>query len=445
MSVLKHPRGMKVALACLALSVLAVGLASHPSSRPKPERKPRHHHVGLKKLEHIVFIIKENRTFDHYFGTFPGADGVTTGIISTGDTIPLGQAPDQTPRDISHSFQSAVLAINGGAMNQFDLIPGANQKGDYLSYTQYTEADLPNYFTYARLFVLADAFFSSLTGPSFPNHLYTVGAQSGGAINNPSNSAGRWGCDSPSNSRVQVEDDEGNMLTPQYPCFDFETLADELEAKGLSWKYYAPNQGESGYIWSALNAIAHIRLTDLWTQHVVPTAQFVDDAMNGTLPAVSWLVVNAAQSEHPPASVCVGENWTVEQINAIMLGSNWDSTAIFLTWDDFGGFYDHVPPPTVDNFGFGPRVPFLVISPWAKPGFIDHTVLEFSSMLKLVEERFDLDPLTQRDQDAADLIEAFDFKEGPRAPVILQPRTCPAGASTTAIVLDPQYHPGLTH
>jgi len=141
----------------------------------------------------------------------------------------------------------------------------------------------------------------------------------------------------------------------------------------------------------------------------------------------------------------VGENWTVEQINAIMLGTNWESTAIFMTWDDFGGFYDHVSPPVVDNFGFGPRVPLLVISPWAKPGFIDHTVLEFSSVLKFIEERFDLDALTVRDQDAADLVDAFDFKHGPRAPVILQPRTCPAGASTTAIELDPRYHAGLSH
>jgi phospholipase C len=441
----EYPRRLMATLACSVLCTLAIGVTSRTLFHPKLFRSRHHHHLGLSKIEHIVFIIKENRTFDHYFGAFPGADGATTGTISTGATIPLGHAPDRTPRDISHSFQSAVLAINNGGMDQFDLIAGANENGDYLAYTQYTEADLPNYFTYARLFVLADAFFSSLKGPSFPNHLYTVGAQSGGAINNPSNSAGRWGCDSPANSRVQIEDDEGNLLTPQYPCFDFETLVDELEAKGLSWKYYAPSQGESGYIWSALNAIAHIRLTDVWTQHVVPTAQFVDDAINGALPAVSWVVVNAAQSEHPPASVCVGENWTVEQVNAIMLGSDWESTAIFLTWDDFGGFYDHVAPPVADNFGFGPRVPLLVISPWAKSGFIDHTVLEFSSVLKLIEERFDLDALTERDAESADLIDAFDFRHGPRAPVILQSRTCSTGASTADIQLDPRFHGGLTH
>src|SRR5262249_10990505 len=135
---------------CAALSLLVVGLASQQLFRPKVLRKRHHHHAGMTKVDHIVFIVKENRTFDHYFGTFPGADGATTGTISTGATVVLGQAPDRTPRDISHSFQSAVLVINGGEMDRFDLIPGANQNGDYLAYTQYHEADLPNYFTYAR-------------------------------------------------------------------------------------------------------------------------------------------------------------------------------------------------------------------------------------------------------------------------------------------------------
>jgi phospholipase C len=254
---------------------------------------------GMNKIKHIVFIVKENRTFDNYFGTFPGADGATSGTISTGEVIPLGQAPDMTPRDIDHSYQAAIEAIDGGAMDRFDLIPGGNVNGDFLAYTQYKESDIPNYFKYARHFVLADAFFSSLQGPSFPNHLYTVGAQSGGAINNPANSNGRWGCDAPANSRVETLEDDGEF-GHVYPCFDFDTLADRLEERGLSWRYYAPGEGQSGYIWSALDAIRHIRLTSLWTQHVVATEQFVVDASNGNLPAVSWLVTKSGTSEHPP-------------------------------------------------------------------------------------------------------------------------------------------------
>ena len=199
-------------------------------------------------------------------------------------------------------------------------------------------------------------------------------------------------------------------------------------------------QDKSGYIWSALDAIRHIRLTSLWTQHVVPTEQFVKDAESGKLPAVSWLVTSAGLSEHPPASVCLGENWTVEQLNAVMRGPEWKSTVVFLTWDDFGGFYDHVAPPVADNFGFGPRVPMLVISPWVKRGHISHTTLEFSSVLKFIEERFDLDALTERDEDANDLIDSFDFEQSPLAPLILSTRQCPGAKSE--ILLDPAFHNG---
>jgi phospholipase C len=395
--------------------------------------------TGTDKIKHIVFIVKENRTFDNYFGTFTGANGATSGKLSTGEVIRLKHAPDETPHDIDHRYQAAVEAIDGGAMDKFDLIPGGNVNGDYLSYTQYVENDIPNYFSYARTFVLADEFFSSLKGPSFPNHLYTVGAQSGGAINNPEHAGGHWGCDSPQSAQVQVMDPDGD-LGSVYPCFDFDTLADRLERRGLTWKYYAAGEGQSGYIWSALNAIRHIRQTALWTRHVVPTEQFVRDAQNGGLPAVSWVVTNAEFSEHPPASVCLGEKWTVEQLNALMQGPEWDSTVVFLTWDDFGGFYDHVAPPVVDNFGFGPRVPLLIISPWAKPAHLTHTQLEFSSLLKFVEGRFDLAPLTQRDKDANDLIDSFDFDHGPLEPLILNPRQC-SGAKTT-ITLDPRFHGG---
>jgi phospholipase C len=173
---------------------------------------------------------------------------------------------------------------------------------------------------------------------------------------------------------------------------------------------------------------------------VVPTEQFVQDAQNGELPAVSWLVTSVGLSEHPPASVCMGENWTVEQLNALMQGPEWDSTVVFLTWDDFGGFYDHVAPPVADNFGFGPRVPLLIISPWVKRAHITHNTLEFSSVLKFIEERFDLDPLTERDEDANDLIDSFDFDHRPLEPLILSTRQC-SGAKAD-IKLDPKFHNG---
>ncbi len=418
-----HRFGSKSLIAMAALGSLTLAAYFLASCETKKSSEGREENLaGLKKIEHIVLIVKENRTFDHYFGTFPGAYGTQFGRISTGELVRLSRALDKAP-DVDHTYESAVLAIHDGAMDRFDLIPGATVDGQYLAYSQYTEEDIPNYFTYARNFVLADGFFSSLAGPSFPNHLYTIGAQSAGAISNPQG-VHSWGCDSPPEARVDVMDAAGN-ITPEYPCFDFETLADSLQARGISWKYYAPQQGEQGYIWSAFNAIAHIRLTPLWAEHVRPIQEFAQDALHGQLPAVSWLVAKRPESEHPPDGACRGENWTVQQINAVMEGPGWESTVVFLTWDDFGGFYDHVGPPIVDNVGFGPRVPLLVISPWSRPGYICRATMEFSSILTFIEKRFELDPLTRRDKFANDMLDCFDFSQSPLPPLILPVRSCP--------------------
>ncbi len=407
---------MKSRFLC-GISVVLCFKVNALASAPLGDDRHRDDH-GLQRIQHIVFIIKENRTFDNYFGTFPGADGATTGVIHTGEVIPLSRQPDMT-HDIGHSFYDAVTAINGGAMNQFDLI---SEGEDLSGYSQYLEEDIPNYWAYARYFTLADQMFSSLAGPSFPNHLYTVAAQSGGAISNP-NLGEIWGCDAQQNTRVQVLNEDGT-ISLVYPCFDFTTLADRLEEGGISWKYYAPGIGQSGFIWSSLDAISHIRFSPLWEENVVSDTQFVVDALNGDLPSVSWIVTGEGKSEHPPASTCIGENWTVEQLNALMQGPLWSSTALFLTWDDFGGFYDHVPPPEVDRFGFGPRVPLLIISPYARHGHISHAVYEFSSLLKFVERRFGLAPLGDRDQAANDLLDSFDFERPPLKPLILEPRAC---------------------
>jgi len=273
--------------------------------------------------------------------------------------------------------------------------------------------------------------FSSLAGASFPNHLYTIAAQAGGAITNADSP--RWGCDADEAADVEVMDAHGNKAR-RYPCFDFPTVADSLERAGISWRYYAPVEGQAGYIWSALDAIRHVRQTALWNQRVLPFGTFVADAQSGALPAVSWLVPDFADSEHPTVgrfagtsqsvSVCVGENWTVEQVNAIMQGPDWPTTAIVITWDDFGGFYDHVPPPAADQFGYGPRVPLIVISPYAKEGFVSHTVYEFASVLQLIETRFNLAPLTTRDAIANSMLDMFDFSKAPAPPLIRPLRTC---------------------
>lgn len=433
------------ALPIVAAVVAVVGLAARPSaSTKKPDRvlsasqdmrvtsltAPTITQLAelRAKIQHVVFIVKENRSFDNYFGTFPGAEGTTTGVISTGEEVRLGHTPDVVPRDLGHEWEDTHLAMDDGKMDRFDLVTG-NVNGDLLSMTQYLDSDIPNYWNYAEQFALADHMFASLAGPSFPNHLYTVAGTSGGVFTNPNGLT--WGCDAPAGATVGVMPTDGT-ISRVYPCFEYQTVADRLEAAGVSWRYYAPQRGQRGYIWSALDAIGHIRQSSLWTDHVMADAQFLDDASNGRLPAVSWVVPDFSVSDHPSragfgnTSVCTGENWTVNHINAIMQGGNWPSTVIVLVWDDYGGFYDHVPPPSVDTYGLGPRVPMIVLSPYVKEGSISHTTYELSSVLQLIENRFKLKALTQRDVEANSLLDMFDFSQSPAPPYVLPLRDCGA-------------------
>jgi phospholipase C len=397
---------------------------------------------NISQIQHVVYIIKENRSFDSFWGTYPGANGATTAKISTGQIIPLGHQPDQMPHDITgHGWFDAFTAEDGGAMDRFDLVTAGSTSGDYLGFQQLHQSDIPNYWKYAQNFVLGDAMYSSLQGASFPNHLYTIAAQSGGVWNNTLQINGKgqiWGCDANPNAQVPAMD-LNRIVTKPFPCFDFQTLADLLDGAGLTWKFYAPVKGTAGYVFSTYDAINHIRNTSLWAQHVFPDTQFAVDAAAGNLPNVAWLVTTGKSSygtsggggstvdnnEHPPGSVCNGENWTVTQLNALGQGPDWSSSAVFLTYDDFGGFYDHVPPPPLDVYGLGPRVPLLIISPYAKTNYISHTVYELSSVVKFAESVFGLPSLNQRDLVANDMTDSFDFTQSARSPLILTPRLCP--------------------
>jgi phospholipase C len=433
-------------------------------------------HTAKFPVKHVIFFVKENRTFDIYFGKFPGANGATTGTLCNGQTIPLQPMLDRSSPDITHAWAAALESYNDGGMNCFDQITTARYPGDGgpLGYQVADEQDIPNYWTLAKSFVLSDNFFSSLHGPSFPNHLYTIAATSGTVTDNPlaavatlpdapqvgpctSGSSGTscpdpgeaglepsdvtpyavksgiWGCDANPKVRVNVLDQEGE-LEEIYPCIDVQTLGDELNTAGVSWKMYAPTegvddagfQGSGGYIWTVYDAIRHMRDSAEWAAHVVPVEDFVKDAMSGNLPSVSWISTPTVVSEHTPSSVCTGENWSVSLLQALASGPLWSSSAMFLTWDDFGGFYDHVAPVQLDAFGLGFRVPLLVVSPYAKAGTIDHTRAEFSSVLKFIETDFDLPPLTARDGNAVDMTQDFDFTQTPLAlPAMQQRATSP--------------------
>jgi phospholipase C len=386
----------------------------------------------LTPIKHVVFLIKENRTFDNMFGLFPGANGVSVGL-DRGEPRPLTRSPDRLPTDIKHCYRCALDAWNEGEMDGFATISDA---ADAYAYTQYLPEDLPNYWHWAEEFVLGDNFFASAHGPSFPNHLYTIAAQSGGAHENPAQDQQllrerhqdtglfkSWGCDALETAFVNVVDSEG-VTKKVSPCFDFLTEADLLMDQGIPWAYYAATQEQNGYLWSAYDAVRHIREDEaIWQNHIFPVDDFVRHAERGLLPPVTWVTPRFELSEHPEYSFCHGENWTTEVVNAVMESSHWKDTAIFVTWDDYGGFYDHVPPPQVDDFGFGIRVPLLVISPYAKRGFVNHELGEFSSVLRFVEDNWGLTQLTHRDRDATPLLSAFDFQQPPRPPDPLPLRT----------------------
>jgi phospholipase C len=402
--------------------------------------------VALAKqhIEHVVFLVKENRTFDTYFGTYPGADGATVGYACDGEKIPLVKAHDVTAGP-DHSFAGGIHAINGGKMNCFDTLFGGLQMQ---AYVQYHEDQIPNYWAYAKRFVLGDRFFTSVYGPTGIEHLDTVAAQTGRFIDHerafppglfgdngfpreycgdPTERAYRFKRLSPNEIvRVGVLENQAQpgplfhkYASLQWPCIDIPILPDRLEAAGIDWKYYL---GHDDYV-----------NTDDWIRHwhegpmqknVVDDSEFLDDIKANDLPAVSWVVPDVEVSEHPPQPVCPGENWTVEVMNALQRSPEWKTTAVVIVWDDFGGFYDHVPPPHVDIYGMGPRTPMLLLSPWARRGYVAHDTLEFASVLKMIETIWDLEPLTERDARASDMLDLFDFSGKPVPKLILQPRDC---------------------
>lgn len=393
-------------LAALACAVSFLSSCTESGNTPGPG--------DFTLIKHTVFIICENHTFDNYFGTFPEADGVSKGQLSTGEWTALSTMPDADQGAyLCNGWDCSLQAIDGGKMDKFDMISG----GTLDAYTQATQKEIPNYWAYARQFTLADHYFTSVHGPSLPNHLFAIGAQSGGAIDNGGNPGPGVECDGSSWGTITLIDANGNRSQGSR-CFHFKTLPDALEEAGIPWRYYADGGGFASLIGS-------IRNSDLWTKNVMTPDQFLADAKSGQLPAVSWLLPPGEYSEHPPASMCEGENWTVSVLNALMQGPGWNSTAVFVTWDDFGGYYDHVAPPQVDQFGLGPRVPLLIVSPYAKAGYVSHTVYDHTSVLKFIETRYRLPALTSRDAAASNMLDSFDFTKAPQGPMVLQGRTCP--------------------
>lgn len=395
--------------------------------RPAPTCEPSQAAPSPGKIRYVLVLVKENHTLDNYFTGFPGARTSATAQLSTGATIVRPDAPDGLlPQDPCHTNECGVLAYRSGGMDGFDLL-GA----DLLPFIRYSERQIPNYWQYARNFVLADHFFSNMLGPSTPGHTVFWTGQALTLENARCERKGPAACDGfgcaagPGASVIAIDHDTCGTRTTR-PCFDVPSLTDHLP-EGFTWMNYG---GRFAMM------VQSVTQGPDFAAHFRQQADLIADLRAGKLANLTIGHIWAGkESEHPESDPCIGENYTVDVINAAMQLPEWNEMAIIVTWDDWGGFYDHVTPPVQPCangriFGHGFRVPALVISPYAKQGFVLSTPTEQASVPRLVEELWGLPFMSDRDPHARDgaagsLLDAFDFEQPPRPPLLLEPRDCP--------------------
>jgi phospholipase C len=263
--------------------------------------------------------------------------------------------------------------------------------------------------------------FQSNSGPSFAAHQYLIAGQSDYAADVPDGSP--WGCDAPKGTTVPVINPDGTETGGPFPCFNYTTLGNELDAAGLSWTYYTPALTTQGGLFSAYDAVRSVRYGNDWNTRVIsPETQILSDVANGKLANVNWVIPSFPNSDHPLAGTNTGPDWVSSVVNAIGNSPFWSSTVIFIVWDDWGGWYDHVSPPQLDRMGLGFRVPLIVVSPYARHGYVSHTQHEFGSILKFTEDAFNLPSLGQVDARADNLSDCFDFTQAVQPFLTVQTR-----------------------
>ncbi|HEV2395739.1 MAG TPA: alkaline phosphatase family protein [Candidatus Sulfotelmatobacter sp.] len=417
---------------------------------------PPGNHILAGKFQHVVIIFQENRSTDNLFHDpvliARGADIATSGINSKGQKIKLSPLPLATPFDLNHQHEAFVQMFDGGKMDGADQVevtcivtncPPPNPQFAYVD-----PADVQPYFQMAERYTFGDRMFQTNQGPSFPAHLFIISGTSALTADSPDFVADNGygiagptltGCISPPDETVGVVDASGNEIKPVYPCTEHPTLTDELNTRSISWRYYTPT---AGTLWTAPNAIQHMCGPNAalpnatactskdWNNHVViyagtkNPAPVLTDIAKGHLPQVSWVIPSGRTSDHPGnLHTSQGPSWVASVVNAIGNSSYWENTAIIVTWDDWGGWYDHVPPYKIVNDGkswgsgyvYGFRVPLIVISPYARAGYISHVNHDFGSILHFVEEAFNLPSLGYADAYADDLSDCFNFQQTPLA------------------------------
>jgi phospholipase C len=412
----------------LALAAMLAGCATvvNPSA-PLQAPVGGYSNGAASKIHHIVIIFQENRSTDDLFNGFPGADTVHSGLNSEGRGVKLQPISLTAPYDISHSHGSFETEYQGGKLDGFNnassqcfninVCPPA----DVRAYGYVPRAQSQPYFVMGTRYTFADHMFQTNEGPSFPAHQYIVSGTSTiangsslRAAENPFAPTGgaTGGCDSPPGTLVAIIDSAGKEEQGVYPCFDRLSMMQLLEAKSLSWRYY---QGDGGPgLWNAPDAVLPVfRSGQFSTDVIAPPPQVLKDVANGSLADVVWVTPQALYSDHARATNGSGPSWVAAVVNAIGKSAYWKDTAIFVTWDDWGGWYDHVVPPHYNSYELGFRVPLIVISPYAKNHYVSHAQHEFGSILKFTEEVFGLPSLHTTDERADDLFDCFDFSKSP--------------------------------
>lgn len=405
----------------LALGGCAAGGSSSTGSQPPPVQG---------KIEHVVIIFQENRTPDNLFHGLPGADIANSGLNTSGETIPLSPIALANSYDLSHEHAAFVLMYDGGKMDGANGIPATCEKGGTSclptnpQYQYVDPSDVQPYFQMAEQYTFGDRMFQTNEGPSFPAHQFIIAGTSAPtatsdffAAENPilpggADTTSNAGCAAPADETVALIDPLGQENTSQFPCFEHQTLGDLLDTAGISWKYYAPS---SGSIWTAPNAIQHMRYGADWSKVIIPETQVLTDIANGDLAGVTWVIPNGLSSDHAGINDGSGPSWVTSVVNAIGNSQFWSSTVILISWDDWGGWYDHVAPTILNSYEYGFRVPLIVISPYAKNAYVSHVTHDFGSFLKFTEEVFNLPSLGYADATADDLSDCFNFNQTPTA------------------------------
>ncbi len=365
-------------------------------------------HVG-GPIKHVIIVMQENRSFDDLFQGYPGADTQSYGYDSHGKKIKLQPIPLEAPYDMGHFLRDFIADYDGGKMDGFNTELTFGQHGPNPQYGYVPQAETALYFQMANQYVLADRMFTSHIDASFVSHQYIIAGQAQHAVDLPAN---QWGCDGPPNDDVPTLTKKRTDGPKELACFDYPTLGDELDAAGLTWRYYAASPID---YWSAYQAVSHIYNGPDWNYVIGPNTQFLTDVKAGMLPAVTWITPTCQNSDHGGCGGSTGPAWVASIVNAVGSSKFWDSSAIFVIWDEWGGWYDHVPPPYVDYDGLGFRVPLLIISPYAKANYVSHTQYEHGSILRFIENQYHLPQLAASDARANDpAADSFDFTQNPR-------------------------------